>query len=137
MAKYRNRTPAGPLARDASWTLLGPGTVIQGDLLLTGDVFVHGRIEGTLYTDGTVTVAEGGSIEGGVRASRIVVEGACFGILEGTGSVELRPGCLVQAEIETPALGVAEGARFHGHRLPPEQARRKPHPFQLLPPGQA
>jgi len=137
MVKVRNRIPAGPLTRDASWTLIGPGSMIQGDLLLTGDVFVHGRIEGTLYTDGTVTVAESGSVEGGVRAARIIVEGVCFGILEGTGSVELRRGSLVQAEIETPALTVDEGARFHGHRLPPERARKRPQPFQLLPPGQA
>ncbi len=110
----RHRPATRLLADGASWTVIGPGSVIQGELVLAGDVLIYGRIEGTVFADGEVLVAEGGSVEGGVHARRVTVEGSCRGRVEGTQEVVLRDGAVVHADIEARFLTIDDGARFFG-----------------------
>jgi len=81
---------------------------------MAGNVLLHGRIEGILFTDGEVRVAAEGLLEGGIHARRIVVEGSCEGRLEATEEVHLLPGSIVRGDIEARILLVEEGARFLG-----------------------
>jgi len=99
--------------------MLGPGSLVKGDLLFSGDVILHGRLEGTLFTDGGVLVAPGAAVDGGIHARRVIVAGICRGSLEATEQVVIRSGALVQADVETEALLVEDGARFFGHRRSP------------------
>lgn len=113
--KSRMRSHARALARDVPWTLVGPGSVIHGELLMTGNVLIHGRVEGVVFTDGEVRVAEGGQVDGGIHADRIEVEGSCEGRLEATRAVVLREGAVVRGDIDAGILIVDDGARFLGH----------------------
>lgn len=100
------------------FTLIGPGCLFRGELILDGDVILHGRIEGTLFTDGDVLVAEDGSVEGGIHARSVTVEGSCRGRIEALYAVLLRGRAVVHAEVDAPALDMEYGARFTGRRLP-------------------
>jgi cytoskeletal protein CcmA (bactofilin family) len=111
---------------DATWTLLGPGSVVRGELLLAGEIVLHGRIEGTLYVDGEVLVAAGASVEGGIHARRIVIEGTCRGRIEGTREVVIKRGAVVSAEIHAGILLVEEGARVQEHQGSSEPPRVLP-----------
>jgi cytoskeletal protein CcmA (bactofilin family) len=111
----RIKSPAHALSPGAPWTLIGPGSAIHGEMLMAGNVLLHGRIEGILFTDGEVRVAPEGLLEGGIHARRIVVEGACEGRLEATEEVRLLPGSIVRGDIETRILLVEDGARFLGN----------------------
>jgi cytoskeletal protein CcmA (bactofilin family) len=137
-AVRKRKTMDGSLAQDAAWTLIGPGSVVRGELLLPGDVVVHGRVEGTLFVDGLVHVAATGSVEGGIHARRVVVEGTCRGRLEGTQEVLLKTGCVVHAEIEAGILTVEDGARvFESGSASLGENNPKILPFKRSQPGQA
>jgi cytoskeletal protein CcmA (bactofilin family) len=112
--------------------------MIQGDLIFAGDVVIHGRLEGTLYTDGHVRIEEGGSVDGGIRARTIEVWGIARGRLEAPGRVVLHSGSLVQAEVDTPVLDVEDGARFYG-RHDPDRGRNLPkvQSYRVPDPGRA
>lgn len=112
--RKQNRSDNHALFRDVSWTVLGPGSFVEGELHLAGDVIVHGRIEGTLIAEGEVRVADGASVEGGIQARRVVVEGTCRGHIEGEGEVVLRADCLVRADIDARVLTIDDRARFFG-----------------------
>ncbi len=121
-----------------AWTVLGPGCLIQGDLILSGDVIIHGRVEGAVFTDGEVRIAALGSVEGGVHAPRVVVEGTCRGRVEGSEEVILAAGSMVHADVEAEVLTIEDGARFFGlHRVgnPPEGLRILP--YENRDPGHA
>jgi cytoskeletal protein CcmA (bactofilin family) len=94
---------------------VGPGSVIHGEMLMSGNVVIHGRIEGTIFTDGEVQVAGEGVVDGGVHARRVVVEGRCEGRLEANEEVVLRPGSVMRGDIEAGILTVDDGARFLGN----------------------
>ncbi len=110
----RNRPATGALFQGADWTVLGPGSLIQGDVSLVGDVVVHGRLEGTLFSDGEVLIAADAMVEGGIHARRVTVEGSCRGRIEGTEEVLLRPGSVVHADIDAGILTIDDRARFFG-----------------------
>lgn len=114
MVPASDRYPDSPPSTMGAWSLLGPGCLCRGDLVLSGDVEIHGRLEGMLFTDGAVWIAADGSVEGGVHAVRIVVEGLCRGRLEGLESVVLRSGSVARCDVETQQLVVEDGARFSG-----------------------
>lgn len=102
------------LVRGVPWTLIGPGSSVHGELLMTGNVLVHGRVEGVVFTDGLVQVAPGAWVEGGIHARRILVEGAVEGRLEAAEEIVLRWGSVVRGDIQAPILSVDDGARFLG-----------------------
>ena len=116
MTQRSRRAGTGPesFPSDAPWTLVGPGSVIHGELLMSGNVLVHGRIEGVLFTDGEVRVAPGGSVDGGIHARRIVIEGSCVGRLEAAIEIQLGPGAVVRGDLEARYLTIEDGARFIG-----------------------
>ena len=115
-------------APGSPWTLLGPDCLARGDLLLTGDVVVHGRVEGSLFTDGAVHVAADGVIEGGVHARSITVAGVCRGRMDAVRLVRILAGATVHAEVSAPVVDVDERARFFGHPVAPVRDAGKPDP---------
>ena len=126
-----DRPASHTLTDDPAWTLLGPGSVIHGDLLSAGDLIVHGRVEGVVFAEGTVQIAAGGSVEGGVRARRVVVRGICRGRIEATEQVVLEARCLVQAEVVCDAVTVDPAARFYGSQERPVRPQApKAAPYQ-------
>ena len=111
----RKRLAPESISRDAPWTLIGPGSTIHGELLMAGNVLIHGRVEGVVFTDGEVLVAAGAWVEGGIHARRIVIEGALEGRLEAADECWLRRGSVLRGDIEAHILTVDDGARFIGN----------------------
>lgn len=125
-------------APDRPWTLIGPGGLLHGDLLVGGDVIVHGRVEGTIFTDGEVRIAHGGAVVGGIHAVRVLVEGLCEGRIEAVENTVIRSGALVRGEIASPALTVEPGARYIGDWLQAESPQGpKIRSYMDSSPGQA
>jgi cytoskeletal protein CcmA (bactofilin family) len=113
-AARKKLAPEG-VSKEAPWTLIGPGSTIHGELLMVGNVLVHGRVEGVVFTDGEVLVAPGAWVEGGIHARRIVIEGALEGRLEAAEEAVLRRGAVVRGDIEAQILTMDDGARFIGN----------------------
>lgn len=135
--RTRHTPPPDASPQEAPWTLIGPGSVIHGELLMAGNVLIHGRVEGILFTDGEVRVMAGGIVEGGIHARRIVVLGFCEGRLEATEEVFLSPGAVLRGEIEAPIFTLSDGARFVGDWSRNRPLRVPPGPALEKPPGRA
>lgn len=119
------------VTQEPAWTLLGPGTIIHGDLLSAGDLIIHGRVEGMVFADGTVHIAADGSVDGGVRARRVLIDGICRGRIEATEQVTIASRALVQADVACNAVMVDPDARFFGSQeSTPRRGHPKPEPFQ-------
>ena len=110
----RRNSADGVWFAETGWTVLGPGSFVDGEIRVAGDIAVHGRVEGTLIAEGEVRVEEGASVDGGIQARRVVVTGTCRGRIESAGEVVLRSGCLVRADIEAEVLTIDDRARFFG-----------------------
>lgn len=99
-------------------TLIGPKVVMHGDLHFDGGLYVEGRIVGRVIagedSKALVTLAEGGSIEGEIRAPMVVVNGQVDGDIHATGRVQLAPKARVTGDIHYQVVEMAAGAVLTG-----------------------
>ncbi|MFO0510446.1 MAG: polymer-forming cytoskeletal protein, partial [Gammaproteobacteria bacterium] len=88
---FSRRKPSVPGRID---TLVGPQTVLQGDLAFAGGLHIDGRIVGRVHpsaagAEATLWIGEQGSVEGRVEAQQVVIHGAVKGDVHGHERVVL------------------------------------------------
>ncbi len=90
---------------------LGPGLVIDGELVTGEDVILDGRLTGSLDApEHAVTIGAAGSVRGRVFARVVIIEGAVHGDVAATALIEIGRGAHVEADLAAPAVSIEEGA---------------------------
>jgi cytoskeletal protein CcmA (bactofilin family) len=95
-------------------TTIGADTSWSGTLRSESDVYLEGRVEGTLEVRDTVYIAEQAAVDARIKARSVVVSGQLTGRIECDGRLEVTPTGRVNGEIEVGSLIVHEGAVLDG-----------------------
>lgn len=102
-------------------TLIGRQTVFHGDLHFRGGLYIEGRVVGRLIAeDGAearLTLAEGGHIEGEVRAPVVVINGRLDGDVHAAERVELAPKARVAGNVYYQVVEMSAGAVLTGRLI--------------------
>ena len=102
-------------------TVIGEGTVINGDLVFTGGLHLDGAVKGDISgyenTEVTLTVSEKGEVTGDVRVSHMILNGSVIGDVYVTGRVELAPKAKVTGSLYYNLLEMAMGAEVNGQLI--------------------
>ena len=102
-------------------TLIGKQTVIHGDLHFRGGLYIEGRVVGRLIAeegaDARLTLAEGGHIEGEVRAPVVVINGRLDGDVHAGERVELAPKARVAGNVHYQVVEMSAGAVLTGRLI--------------------
>ena len=106
------RTMATPPERCAD--VMGAGSKWKGTLVVQDSVRIDGQVTGEVEAKGTIHISEGAQVDGKLRAAFVVIAGSFRGEVKALERVELLPKSKVQAELETKALNVIDGAIFDG-----------------------
>ncbi|MCC6626425.1 MAG: polymer-forming cytoskeletal protein [Chloroflexi bacterium] len=93
------------IGADASWS---------GTLRSESDVYLEGRVEGTLEVRDTVYIAEQAAVDARIKARSVVVAGQVSGTITCEGRLEVTPTGRVKGEINVGSLVVHEGAVIDG-----------------------
>jgi cytoskeletal protein CcmA (bactofilin family) len=96
-------------------TIIAEGLKIVGSVTAEGLVEVNGHIEGDLHCTSLV-VSPKASINGGVEADKIVVNGRVEGPIRG-GEVALKSHAHVVGDIQHNSLAIEAGAYFDGRSV--------------------
>ena len=104
---------------------LDAGCEVQGDLRFQNAFRVHGHFSGTVESEGTLVVGEGGVVKGVVKVGELSVSGHLEGRVEAAKRVEIGANGHVEGEIKAPVLVIESGAFFQGEcsMASPETAR--------------
>lgn len=86
---------------------------IEGELHFTDTFRVDGRLVGKVSSEGDLIVGSESTVEGDIKVRRLFVSGTVRGFVQAE-RVEIAPGARVEADVETPALLIEEGAHFQG-----------------------
>ena len=111
-----------PLTRSESMerieTVIGPGTTVNGDLMLIDSVRIDGKVIGDIQASqsnrATVAIGPTGEVIGHISAFRVIVAGKVEGNIAALERVELRHDCLVPGDISYSSINVQHGARLQG-----------------------
>lgn len=99
-------------------TLVGNGSVLQGDLQFTGGLRIDGHIKGHITAldsnKGALVLSESGVIEGDISVPHVVVNGTVNGNIVSSGHVELQSKARVTGDIHYKAVEMELGAMLNG-----------------------
>lgn len=99
-------------------TVIGPGTTVNGDLMLIDSVRIDGKVIGDIQASqsnrATVAIGPTGEVVGHISAFRVIVAGKVEGNIAALERVELSHDCLVQGDISYSSINVQHGARLQG-----------------------
>ena len=103
----------------------GQTIVIKGEISGAEDLVIAGRVEGKIKLDGCVlTLAPGSQVVGDVTAGTVIVSGQIEGTLVASKRLEARATAVIEGELSTPLLLVAEGAQIVAQVEMPERPRK-------------
>lgn len=124
--------PDAPEAPGQAWVeertrlAVGRNTTVSGKLVFQEPVRIEGTFRGEVVAADLVVIAREATIEGRIRAPRVLILGKFSGDIEGKGRVVLGPASRITGSIEASRLTVCEGAYLEGTvRMPqkdPDQA---------------
>lgn len=94
---------------------IGKSISIHGDLTGNEDLVLEGTVEGRVdLPNNQLTIGANGRIPAEVNAKSVIVIGHVQGDVNGTERVEVQATGVVEGNIRTPKLLVAEGAVLNG-----------------------
>jgi len=99
-------------------SLIGAGTRVDGDILFSGglrvDGIVHGKVSTLDNQPGTLVISEHAKIEGEVRVSHVVINGAVTGPVSASDHLELQAKAQVHGDVVYRTLEMHVGAIVQG-----------------------
>ncbi len=101
-------------SENENFTFLGKGVDFKGVLHFDGTVRVDGRLEGEIYTTGTLILGEQAVIKGIVSAAVLMSSGKINGTVTAIERIQLLKPAVLIGDIRTPAIAIEDGAHFHG-----------------------
>lgn len=119
------KTEARPNRIDS---LIGPDTVVEGDLNFAGGMHIEGEVKGDVSVShagaGVLMLGETALIEGNVRVTHLVVHGTITGSVYATDLVELRHSARIVGDVHYGSLEIQMGAVIEGHLVHVEAESR-------------
>jgi len=111
------KQPSKPQNRIDS--LIGAGTMIEGNINFTGGLRVDGEIRGNVIAAGdkpsTLVVSEQARIDGEIHVSHLVVNGTINGPVHSAEFLELQAHSRVKGDVHYNTLEMHLGAVVDGH----------------------
>ncbi len=97
-----------------SSTIVGKGTVIEGNIDTVGNISVDGKLVGNLKTKAKVNIGQTAEINGNVYAQNAEIAGNITGVIEVSELLILKPTAVINGDVNTNKLRVEEGAVING-----------------------
>jgi cytoskeletal protein CcmA (bactofilin family) len=103
------------MAVDNSPARIGKSVLIRGEVKGSEDLFVDGRVEGTIsLSESRLTIGPNAVLAADLTARDVLVQGQVQGNIVASGRVELRSGCQVVGDVRAMRLAIEDNAVFRG-----------------------
>lgn len=113
MFNSKSKLSPKPLST-GSTTIIGAGTVINGNIESEGDIRIDGLLNGNLLAKSKIFIGPEGGVEGDIVARQADVLGKVTGKVKITELLQLMGKCDVQGDIFAGKLQVEPSASFNG-----------------------
>jgi len=109
-------------------SLIGEGTVLQGDLSFADGVRIDGEVHGQVVATSEaslVVISEKARVFGEVKAAHVIINGEVKGPVHSSELLELQPKARIVGNVRYEVLEMHQGALIDGE-LRPLKAAEKP-----------
>jgi cytoskeletal protein CcmA (bactofilin family) len=94
--------------------LLGPGTVVKGEIQVNGDFRIDGTLNGTIQCKGKIVVGPTGKIDGEIQCQNADFSGDVKANVRVSELLTLKETARFNGDITTGKLAIEPGAKFSG-----------------------
>ena len=94
--------------------MLSTDVEIKGNIKFADDLVVDGRIEGSISSDGSLTVGENARIKAEIKTRSVVIYGKVHGNIEVSEVIELKANAELVGDVKAASLSIEPGAIFVG-----------------------
>lgn len=94
---------------------IGKNSEFVGKLTFEGTVRIDGRVDGEIFSKGTLIIGPGADIKATVNVDVVIISGNMHGDINARKRVELRAPGKLYGNIATPSLVVEQGVIFEGN----------------------
>ncbi|MBD3420036.1 MAG: hypothetical protein GF398_07975 [Chitinivibrionales bacterium] len=98
-----------------AYTLIGEGTVVEGEITVPSPVRIDGTLKGKIETAEMLTVGPNGILEADIIAKSAMIGGKIKGNVIAEDRVELEANATLIGNLKARDLVINEGAVFHGN----------------------
>ena len=102
------------LPNGGAQNVIGKGTIIQGNIVAEGDLFIEGTVRGDVTTKTTLIVGPTCVIEGNIVADHAEVAGQVKGTVQALGLLIIKSSSMIDGDVLTKNLNVESGSTFNG-----------------------
>jgi len=96
-------------------TVLTSDCEFKGALAFSGELELHGRLEGTIESEGgALTIGEQALIKAEIRVNDVLIQGKVQGNIYATGRIEIRGKAEVYGDLHSNRLAMDDGVVFVG-----------------------
>jgi len=95
-------------------SILGPEVEIKGDVNVTGDLLIYGKVFGNINSKGTVNSANGSLVKGNITAGNASISGEVQGDLDIESKIVLGKNSYLSGNLKAAIITIEEGAKFDG-----------------------
>lgn len=107
--------PGQPTTPARTMTVLTSDCEFKGALAFSGELELHGRLEGTIESEGgALTVGEQALIKAEIKVNDVLIYGKVQGNIYATGRIELRGKAEVYGDLHSNRLAMDDGVVFVG-----------------------
>lgn len=90
-------------------TMIGSDTIITGTIRAQGTIWMDGRVEGDIYTDGLLMIGETAVVIGNIEAGSVICRGMIMGDVVASEEVELLESASLNGTVRAPVFSVDDG----------------------------
>ena len=102
------------LDENAVATIVGPGTVVTGEIVSKGTVHIEGTVQGRVECEDTIVIQESGQVRADLIAGQIIISGSVEGNTFAHERLEITNQGKVVGNITAPRISIADGVIFEG-----------------------
>jgi cytoskeletal protein CcmA (bactofilin family) len=118
----RNKNPPPQKRIDS---LIGAGTIVDGDISFSGGLRIDGQVRGNVTAANgdpcTLVVSEHARVDGEIRVSHVVINGAINGPVTADDYLELQAGARIVGDVSYRQIEMRVGAVVQGRLIHAEQ----------------
>src|SRR6266536_650188 len=109
--KIQDRKVQGRMASSASHRQMVASEMLEGTLVSTGSLDIHGEVNGEVSVQGEVVVTSESVVEADITAGSISLGGQIKGNLTAPGEVSLPPSSRVEGDVRARSVAVHGGVK--------------------------
>lgn len=101
-------------ASSGTSTLISQGSQIEGALNCEADLRIDGKFNGTIESQGNVTIGESAVARSNISAKEVIIAGKVYGDIAAEGKLTITPTGQMHGDVIASSLIIMEGGVLNG-----------------------